>query len=320
MKAQQISGIDKRLSRIVLGTMVINATESERSYELLDAAHESGINTFDTAIVYAGGNSERGLGPWINERGIREEIVVISKGCHHNQDRERVTPFDLKSDFHDSLARLQFDYIDIYMFHRDDPQVPVGPLVEAMNELIDAGKIRAFGASNWTYQRIMAANKYAEQNGLVPFTSSSPNYGLAEQVNDPWGPGCVSLSGPQQADARDWYEQTQLAVFAYSSLARGLFSGRVTRENYRQAVDQTCRQAYCHEVNFQRLDRAADLAKQKGVSVAQIALAFVLNSPMNTYALVGAESRQECEANVAAAEIKLSPAELAWLDLQSETL
>ncbi len=320
MGSQQVQGIDKRVSRIVLGTMIVDAREKERSHALLDAAYENGINTFDTAIVYGGGNSERGLGPWVNERGLREEVVVISKGCHHNQDRKRVTPFDLTSDIHDSLARLQFEYIDIYMFHRDDPQVPVGPLVEAMNENLDAGRIRAFGGSNWRHQRIRKANEYADKHGLVPFTVSSPNYSLAEQINDPWGPGCVSLSGPQNTDAREWYIQNQLPVFAYSSLARGLFSGRMTRNNYRETADSACQNAYCHGVNFQRLDRARELADRKGVSVPQIALAFILNGPVNTYAIVGAATREECEANVAALDIKLSPDELAWLDLQSDTL
>jgi aryl-alcohol dehydrogenase-like predicted oxidoreductase len=206
------------------------------------------------------------------------------------------------------------------MFHRDNPQAPVGELVEAMNELYNSGKIRAFGGSNWRHERIQEAKEYAEKHGLVPFTVSSPNYGLAEQVDDPWGPGCVSLSGPKNSEARRWYEKNQLAVFAYSSLGRGLFSGRVTRENYKEIVDGACARAYCHEVNFQRLDRAAELAKRKGVSVTQIALAFVLNSPMNVYALVGAESRAECEANVAALDIKLTSHELEWLDLQREDI
>jgi len=251
----------------------------------------------------------------VNERGLRENVVVISKGCHHNRDRRRVTPFDLASDLHDSLARLQFDYIDIYMFHRDDPQVPVGPLVEAMNEHLEAGRIRAFGGSNWHHRRIQEANEYAYKHGLVPFAASSPNYSLAEQVNDPWGPGCVSLSGPRNREAREWYVKNQLPVFAYSSLARGLFSGRITRENYREIADPACRNAYCHEVNFRRLDRARELAREKGVSVPQIALAFILNSPVNTYPIVGAATRKECEENVAALKIKLSPEEMAWLDL-----
>ena len=303
-----------------MGTMIIDAGEKERSYALLDAAYESGINTFDTAHGYAGGQSERALGPWANERGLREKVVILTKGCHPSQDRKRVTPFDLAADLHDSLARLQSDYIDIYMLHRDDPSLPVGPIVEALNEHHAAGRIRTFGGSNWRHERIAEANEYAEKKGLIPFTASSPNYGLAEQVQDPWGPGCVSVSGPQNAAARSWYERTGVALFAYSSLGRGFFAGNVTRGNFKTVVDGASQHAYCHEVNFKRLDRAQQLARARAVSVPQIALAFIFHSRMNVFALVGAASRKECQDNAAALDIKLAPNELEYLDLRGETL
>lgn len=310
----QFPGIEKPISRIVLGTMILRTDQKDRSFELLDAAYACGVNTFDTAAVYGGGQSERCLGVWCAERGLRDEVVILDKGCLHNADRKRVTAFDLATDLHDALARLQTDYVDIYLLHRDDPSVPVGPIIEAFNEHYESGRIKAFGVSNWSLKRIQDAIQYAADHNLVPFTASSPNYGLAEQVEDPWGPGCVSLSGPDNKKARDWYEENQMAVFAYSSLGRGLFSGRMTRDNYEELADQACKMAYCHEVNFERLDRAIELAKRMNVTVPQIALAFVLNSPMNTYALVGAQSREEIEQCVAAQDIKLSEDELAWLD------
>jgi aryl-alcohol dehydrogenase-like predicted oxidoreductase len=309
-----IAGIDKPVSRIVLGTMIINTQRKQESFSLLDAAYECGINTFDTAAVYAGGNSERCLGMWCAERGLRDKIVILDKGCHHNADRNRVTPFDLAADLHDALARLQTDHIDLYMLHRDDTSVPVGSMVEAMNGHLLAGRIKACGVSNWTLDRIKESVRYAEEHGLTPFAANSPNYGLAEQVESPWGSGCVSLSGPQHKSDRDWHVKTQMPVFAYSSLGRGLFSGRITRDNYMDTADSACQRAYCHEVNFQRLDRANEMARQKGVSVTQIALAFVLNSPMFTFALVGAANREEIEQCVAAGGIILSEEELAWLE------
>jgi len=320
MKFGKVQGLNKDISHIVLGTMIVNVGEKERSYALLDDAYESGINAFDTAVVYAGGQSERCLGPWVNDRGLRENVVIIDKGCHPKGDRNRVTPEDLDADIRESLSRLQFDYIDIYMLHRDDPAVPVGPIVEAFNEHLKAGRVRAFGGSNWRHERISQANDYAQQHGLVPFTVSSPNYGLADQVEDPWGRGCVSISGPRNTIARAWYAKHQLAAFAYSSLGRGLFSGRMTRENCRELADGACLKAYCHDVNFQRLDRARELAQRKHVTVPQIALAFILNQPLNVFALVGAASREECQANAAALDIKLTPDELAWLDLQKTEL
>jgi aryl-alcohol dehydrogenase-like predicted oxidoreductase len=252
-------------------------------------------------------------------RGNREQVVIITKGCHHNADRKRVTPFDLAADLHDSLARLQTDYVDIYLLHRDDPSLPVGPIVEALNEHWRAGKIRAFGGSNWTHERIQAANDYAAAHGLQPFTASSPNYGLAEQVHDPWGPGCVTLSGPQNAAARAWYQANQMPVFAYSSLGRGFFSGRVAAndpEGAKALLDRASLTAYCHEVNFRRLARAEQLAAAKGVTVPQLALAYVLRSPLNVFPLVGAASGEEFAQNLAALDLALSEEERGWLNLE----
>jgi len=293
----------------------------EKSFELMDAVLELGCTTFDTAHVYG---SEPAIGQWLEARGNRDKVVILSKGAHPNRDRKRVTPFDIASDLHDSLARLRTDYIDIYMLHRDDTDVPVGPIVEALNEHLDAGRIRAMGGSNWTHPRIQEANEYAEAHGLVPFASSSPNYSLVEQVEDPWGPGCVGLGGPDQAEARAWYEKNQLPIFAYSSLGRGFFSGRITRDNFEEQkengkIDGACLHAYCHEVNFQRLDRVQILAEEKGMTVPQIATAYIMNDPLNVYALVGVANREEFKANAAACELKLTPEECAWLDLRSDS-
>ncbi|NQT52881.1 aldo/keto reductase, partial [bacterium] len=167
MEYGEVPGVGKPVSRLVLGTMIINAGEMERSAALLDDAVAVGCTTLDTAHVYGGGNSERAIGQWMDARGNRDAIVVLSKGAHPNQDRRRVTPFDIAADLHDSLARLRSDYIDLYLLHRDDPDVPVGPIVEALNEHRAAGRIRAFGGSNWTHTRIAEANAYADAHGLV---------------------------------------------------------------------------------------------------------------------------------------------------------
>jgi aryl-alcohol dehydrogenase-like predicted oxidoreductase len=254
-------------------------------------------------------------------RGNREQVVIVTKGCHHNADRKRVTPYDLSSDLYDSLARLQTEYVDVYLLHRDDPSLPVGPIVEALNEHWRAGRIRVFGGSNWTHERIQEANDYAAEHGLQPFTASSPNFGLAEQVLDPWGPGCVTLSGPQNVAPRAWYQANQMPVFAYSSLARGFFSGRITPDNFAQTksvLDRACLTAYCHDVNFERLARAMALAEEKGVSVPQIALAYVLQSPLNVFPLVGAANREEYAQNVDALDLGLNAEEQAWLNLERD--
>lgn len=323
MKYGKVCGLDKPVSRLVLGTMILNRRELQNSFSLLDETFELGCTTLDSAHVYAGGDSERVIGQWMKERCNREKVVVISKGAHPNGDRNRVTPFDITSDLYDSLARLQTDYIDLYFLHRDDPEFPVGPIVEVLNEHLKVGRIRAFGGSNWRHERIQEANEYAKANGLVPFVASSPNFGLAEQVENPWGPGCVSVSGPKENDAREWYGKNQMPIFAYSSLGRGFFSGRITRENFEElkpSIDSACLKAYCHEQNFKRLDRVQYLAREKNMTVPQIAMAYLMNQPLNVFAIVGAANGAEFKANVDACSFDLSAGEIEWLDLRRETI
>lgn len=317
MQYKHVQTIAKPLSRLVQGTMMLSSQKLEWSFALLDAVFELGCTTFDTGHVYGNGDCERTFGRWMHARGVRDQVVIIGKGAHHNIDRQRVTPFDMTSDLYDSLARFKIDSIDLYMLHRDDPSVPVGPLMEGLNEHRHAGRIGAIGASNWTHQRIQEANEYADAHGLVPFVASSPNFTLAEQAESPW-PNCVTLSGPAHAAAREWYRARQMPVFAWSSLANGFFSGRLTRENFetvKASLSESTIRAYCHEANFKRLDRTQLLAAQKGMTVPQIALAYVMNQPLNVFALVGCHSGEEFRANLHACELRLPPQELAWLDL-----
>jgi aryl-alcohol dehydrogenase-like predicted oxidoreductase len=316
----RVPGVDKPVARVVQGTVMIRSEEEERSFALLDEVFELGGTTFDTAHQYGGGDSERTFGRWVRERNLRDEVVVIGKGAHHNEDRKRVTPFDITADLFDSLARFGFDYIDLYLLHRDDPSVPVGPIVEVLNEHLSESRIRAFGGSNWTSERLREANGYAKENGLTPFVASSPNLSLAEQALEPW-PGCVSISGRAGEADRAWYEEEQMPLFTWSSLAGGFFSGRFTRDNldsFEGYLDRLCVETYCHEENFDRLDRARVLADKRGLSVPQVALAYVLDQPLEVFALVGCNTGEEFGANAAAGDVRLTHEELAWLESGGE--
>jgi aryl-alcohol dehydrogenase-like predicted oxidoreductase len=227
----EIPGLNKPVARVVQGTTMIGSDLDEtKSFALLDQVFEMGGSALDTARVYGGGNSERLIGRWMQARGLRDKIVIITKGAAHSEDRRRLTPFDIASDLHDSLARLKTDYVDVYLLHRDDPNVPVEPIMEALNEHLRAGRIRALGASNWSHQRLEAANAYARASGLAPFVASSPQFSLADSLAEPW-PLCLTISGPREAAAREWYMQTQMPLLAWSPLASGFFSGRFRRDN-----------------------------------------------------------------------------------------
>jgi len=313
MKTVKLPGNDKPLSKIVMGTMIIGLNNYAESAALLDNAMRVGINAFDIAYVYGGGDSERAVGKWMEERGNREDVFIITKGAHP-AGRSKVNPEDITADLTESLSRLRTDYIDAYLLHRDDPEKPVGPIMDILHEHCKAGKIRAFGGSNWTHERIAEGNAYAAAKGQTPMTVSSPNYGLCEQVDDPWGPGCVTISGKTGEAGREFYKKSGIPVFAYSSLGRGLLSGRVTRENYKELLDGAALKAYAHEVNFARLDRARELAGQKGVSVPQIALAYILHQPFEVFPIVGTASEKELEETAAVIDITLTEQECAWLE------
>jgi len=252
----------------------------------------------------------------VRERGLRDEVVVIGKGAHHSEDRKRVTPFDITADLHDSLARFGFDHIDLYLLHRDEPSVPVGPIVEALNEHLAGGRINAFGGSNWTPKCLREASQYAEEKDLTPFVASSPNLSLAVQAEEPW-PDYVSISGDAGEADRRWYEATRMPLFAWSSLAGGFFSGHFTRENgdsFEGYLDRLCVETYCNEENFGRLDRAGILAERKGLAVPQVALAYVLGQPLDVFALVGCNTGDEFRTNVEAGSVELTKEEIAWLE------
>ncbi|MBM3289210.1 MAG: aldo/keto reductase [Candidatus Hydrogenedentes bacterium] len=319
MRYGRVPGIEQPISTLVQGTVMLPGGNETQAHALLDAVFELGCNTFDTAHEYAGGEGERSFGRWLESRGHRDRVVIIGKGAHHNADRKCVTPYDITAHLHDSLARMRVDFIDLYMLHRDDPSRPVGPIMETLNEHIDAGKVRAIGASNWTARRMLEANLYAQTRSLTPFAAASPQFSLVEMIDEPWD-NCVSIGGLPGEPDRTWYEENETALFTWSSLAGGFLSGRVTRQNARQHEDEIYYRCYACEANLKRLDRVHELARMKRVTVPQLALAWVLHHPLELYPIVAAYHPREFEQLTRALEIELSPIESEWLDLERDVL
>ena len=319
MQYVQLDRIPRPVSRLVFGCAFPAMIAGEDQSPLLDRAFAAGITAFDTAENY--GKSECVLGAWMDARKNRDQVTVITKGCHP-YGHPRVDRENMRHDFYQSLERLRTDYVDVYMLHRDDPSVPVGPIVDVLNRLYDEGKIGAFGGSNWTVERTEEANDYALKHGLQPFTVASPNFGLADQLGDPWGGGCVTISGPENKPDREWYARNHIPVFAYSTMARGFFSGRLESahpEKAGEVLDEAGMKGYCYPQNFERLRRCEILAREKGMSVAQIAMAWIFNQKdLDVYALTSPVTREMMRTNIAASEIKLTEDECKWLDLEIE--
>lgn len=318
MKYAKLPYVEKPVSKIMFGTAMSPFTGGGDGSSLLDDIYGLGVNTFDTARVY--GRAEESLGKWIESRGIRDQIVILSK-CGHPDSKwtKRVNRTEMYGDLKQSLDYLRTDYIDMYILHRDDPDVNVGEIVEIFNEMHERGYIGAFGGSNWIHDRIAQANEYAYKHNLIPFTVSSPNFGVAEQYGDIWGGGCVTISGAGYKDARKWYADHQTAVVAYSSLARGLFSGKIKSSDYgriRELVDEVSMRAYVSEENFERLRRCEELAKEKEVTVAQIAMSWIYAQNLNAFAVVSTSSAKRMQENIDALDITLTDKEVAYLALE----
>jgi len=318
----KVAGIDKPVSRIVFGTdrlrgrplpWLPNRSRQQQAFSLLDRSFELGCNTFDTARIYW--DSERTLGAWIRESRNRDEVVVISKGCHPHlaSRRPRLTASDVSHDLHASLKALGTDFIDLYLLHYDHPTARVEPVMERLNRHMDEGKISAIGASNWSHERINSANTFAAGAGLKTFSASSIQYSLAEWTRSPW-PGAVTLGGDGQRAARDWYSTHGLQVFAWSSLARGFFSDHydLARPGSNRA-SRWCANYFGTEENIQRLERTRMFAREHYVSVAQVALAYVLCQPLHAFAVVGCQTFEKFADNVAALALNLDEATLHWL-------
>lgn len=297
------------MSRIGLGSVMFSPDRMELSGELLDSFVEQGGNCIDTAWVYGKGAAEKAVGVWIEDREVREQIVLIGKGAA----TARCTPEMVTAQLTESLERLRTGYLDLYLMHRDNVEIPVGEFVECLNKQHRAGRIHAFGGSNWTTKRIEEANAYAASRGLAGFVASSPNFSLAVW-NEPRWIDCLSASDKA---SRGWYRRSNIALFAWSSQAAGFFTGRYSETDLENPGTKEMAKVWFNESNFQRLRRARELAGRRGVTPNQVALAYVLGESPKTFALIGPERIEELRESVAALELELSESERRWLNLES---
>ena len=304
MKYGSVPHLPKKVSRLVLG--VDNQTTMPHAAGLFDAWFESGGNAFDTSYHYGGGVNEKLLGAWVKNRGVRDDVVIIFKGAHTPDNN----PKALLQQFKISMERMQTDHADLYMMHRDNPDIPVGEYIDVLNDLVKAGQLKAFGGSNWTLSRVQASNDYAAQKGLQGFSIVSNNFSLARMVSPVWG-GCISAS---DAKSREWLTKTQFALFPWSSQARGFFTERAHRDQ--SLNDEEMNRCWYSDDNWQRRDRVLELAKKRNALPITIALAYVLNQPFPTFPLIGPRTLEELRTSLPGLSIDLTPSEVKWLNLE----
>ena len=317
MKYVSLASIDKPVSRLVYGTNgYMGGNDVEAAIESLDLAWSLGFTVFDTANCY--GNSESNIGAWMQRRGLRDKVVVLDKGCNPRMvgSTDVMSPQLLYDQTAESCRRLQTDYLDMYVLHRDDPAHPVEPIIDTLNDLKDRGVIHRFGASNWTRERIAEANAYAEAHGLQGFTIADPAYNLAKSVADPWG-GSVHMCGAEHQADRDWYAAHNIPIFPYSSLGRGFFSGKYrTDRPIGECLPTHTIKEYDTPDNRRRLAAAEKMAAEKGLAVSQICLAYLLSQPFEVFPIINPSKKDHIIENIGALDVILTPEELRILECE----
>jgi 1-deoxyxylulose-5-phosphate synthase len=306
-----LGGTGLRVSRICLGMMSYGrsderpwALDEEAAEPIVRRAVEGGVVFFDTADVYNGGESERVTGRLLKRLfGTREEYVVATKV--HGRTMPGVNGAGLSrkhvlASIDASLERLELDYVDLYQIHRWDPQTPIEETMEALHDVVRAGKARYIGASS------MYAWQFAKAQGVAPtrFVSMQNHYNLVYREEErEMIPQCLDQG---------------VAVLPWSPLARGLLAGNRTREGERLTerarTDSFGDSLYTPDVDFAVVDRVVELAAARGISAAQVALAWLLQRPGVTAPIVGATKLEHLDDAVAAEQLALDADEVARLE------
>ena len=302
MQYGTIAGLDKPVSRLVIGC------DTQNNYPhlevIFDAYFEAGGTTIDTSFHYGALRGEL-LGQWMKMRGVRDDLVIIAKGAHS----PNCFPDTVTEQLAQSLEHMQIDYADIYILHRDNPDVPIGEFVDLLNEHADAGRIGIFGGSNWTIDRLRAANEYAAANGKRGFSVVSNQLSLAV-MNGPVWEGCISARGEAWSA---FLQESQMSLLPWSSQARGFFVPDRAAPDKRDDVEMV--RCWYSDDNFERQRRAIELAEKKGVLPINIAGAWVLQQPFPTFALFGPRQLSELRSSLGSLAVELTAEEMAWLDL-----
>ena len=321
MQFLQIVGVNKPVARIALGTAWFTPDRKENAFSILDEYIHAGGNFFDTARIYGAYTSEDVFSEWLaKHKSERERFVILTKGCHHKktEDEEdpkhcRVTPSHIKKDLDESLKHLGLDYVDIFLLHRDDPSVPVGPLMDALEAERVAHRIHAYGVSNWTYERILEANKYCESKHYQGITVNSPSFSLAE-VTEPVYPTTTYYTPAQLLQFKT---MPSVTIVAWSSQAQGFFSEEQVEREEQHIVkmSEAAVRAYHTPANEARRRRAAEVAAacEPPASSASVALAYVLTQPVPVCAVVGVSSHTHLHSALAALTLHLSASDVEYL-------
>ena len=319
MQLLQLPGTALSVSPLCLGGVPFGLTLTEpESFALLDRFVALGGNFLDTARIYSDWvpgefrRSERILGDWLQSRGRRDRLIVATKGAHPFIDSltvPRTSAAEIRDDLEGSLRTLRTEVVDLYWLHRDDETRPVAHFIDVLNQFLREGKIRAFGASNWTAARLRTANAHARATGQQGFVANQPFWSLGCQQAKP-----STILGLVKFDAEAWrfHRETGLAVLPYTSQANGFFS-KLALPPDRRAAD-LAKSDYYTPPNLAAGQIVARLAREKQVNPSAIVLAYVRSRPFPVVPIVGCRTHAQLDDTIAGLAVRLSVAELRELE------
>ncbi len=304
-----------KVSRICLGCMTYGSSQwrpwvldEDASRPFYRQAWEAGINFFDTADMYSDGVSEEVLGRALRELAIpREQVVVATKVFHpsgQTPNERGLSAKHIRHSIDTSLKRLQLDYVDLYQIHRFDKTTPVEETLTALDSLVKAGKVLHVGASSMFAWQLAKMLHTSDRLGLARFVTMQNHYNLVYRE--------------EEREMNPLCRDEGLGLLPWSPLARGFLAGNRNKadrgETSRAKTDDYAHRLYYQDADFAVVDRVTQVATARGVSNAQVALAWLLHQPAMTAPIVGASKPQHLADAIAAVSLKLEPAEVKSLE------
>jgi len=316
---KKIGRTEIMMSSVSLGCVTFGREiDEETSWKILDYSMEAGIKLYDTAEMYGGGNakenrkkwmgiddtreattemysSEKILSRWMKDRGCRDEMIICTKVSAGNND-----PDNIRRKVADSLERLGVDSVEVYMLHEPDENVPIAESLEALNEQVEAGRVKAIGCSNFTAEMLKESLEVSEKNGWARFEITEPPYSLADRRYEPdFLPLCL---------------KEEISTIPYSPLAAGFLAGKYSPDKEklpkgtRFDISPGHADIYFNDHNFRVVDQLREKAKEMDIPMVQLAMAWVMANPCVTSTLIGARKTEHIDNAISALELDLDSA------------
>lgn len=321
MEYRRLGRTGLKVSPLCLGSMQFGWTaDEETSFAVMDAFAEAGGNFIDTADIYSrwvegndGGVSEEVIGRWMQSRGNRAQVIVATKvrgPMGPGPNDQGLSRKHILDACEASLRRLQTEYIDLYQTHFFDAETPIDETLEALDRLVQDGKVRYIGCSNYPAWRLMEALWSSDKNGLAGYASIQPHYNLVHRAEF-------------ERELADVCRAYGIGVIPYSPLAGGFLTGKYSREAEADSVQaesvraESVRNRYFNDAGWQALDAVRAVAEELDTSPVAVSLAWLLAQPSMTAPIVGANSVAQLQGSLAALDVRLSPEELDRLDKAS---